>query len=214
MSILKWIKGEEPNIIEKIIFMFTHDFDSGAYGEYLTEYMFNNENIEGYFKSLHNIYIPYKGKTSEIDVLLIHEKGLFVIESKNYSGWIFGSEDQYKWTQVLNKQNKNKFYNPIKQNETHIKALSQYIDTDRKQMISFIVFSERCELKNVPEDTEQYKILRRHHLLRELRKELNKRESVFTYEDIKDIYDSLKPLTEVTEKVKQEHIERIKAIKW
>ncbi len=213
MSILKWIKGEEPNIIEKIIFMFTHDFDSGAYGEYLTEYMFNNENIEGYFKSLHNIYIPYKGKTSEIDVLLIHEKGLFVIESKNYSGWIFGSEDQYKWTQVLNKQNKNKFYNPIKQNETHIKALSQYIDTDRKQMISFIVFSERCELKNVPEDTEQYKILRRHHLLRELRKELNKRESVFTYEDIKDIYDSLKPLTEVTEKVKQEHIERIKAIK-
>lgn len=214
MSILKWIKGEEPNIIEKLIFMFTHDFDSGAYGEYLTEYMFNNENIEGYFKSLHNIYIPYKGKTSEIDVLLIHEKGLFVIESKNYSGWIFGSEDQYKWTQVLNKQNKNKFYNPIKQNETHIKALSQYIDTDRKQMISFIVFSERCELKNVPEDTEQYKILRRHHLLRELRKELNKRESIFSYEEIKDIYDRLKPLTEVTEKVKQEHIERIKAIKW
>lgn len=213
MSILKWIKGEEPNIIEKLIFMFTHNFDSGAYGEYLTEYMFSNENIEGYFKSLHNIYIPYKGKTSEIDVLLIHEKGLFVIESKNYSGWIFGSEDQYKWTQVLNKQNKNKFYNPIKQNETHIKALSQYIDTDRKQMISFIVFSERCELKKVPEDTEQYKILRRHHLLRELRKELNKRESVFTYEDIRDIYDSLKPLTEVTEKVKQEHIERIKAIK-
>lgn len=39
---------------------------------------------------LRNIYVPYNGKTSEIDVLMIREKGIFVFESKNYSGWIFG----------------------------------------------------------------------------------------------------------------------------
>lgn len=50
-------------------------------------------------KVLRNVYIPKdNNETSEIDVLFITQKGIFVIESKNYSGWIFGSEKQYKWT--------------------------------------------------------------------------------------------------------------------
>ncbi len=44
---------------------------------------------------LQNLYIPRSdGNTSEIDVLYLTQKGLFVIESKNYSGFIFGSENQ------------------------------------------------------------------------------------------------------------------------
>ena len=46
-------------------------------------------------------HVPYQGRTSEIDLLMIHEKGIFVFESKNYSGWIFGSADQLHWTQSL-----------------------------------------------------------------------------------------------------------------
>ena len=52
-------------------------------------------------KVLRNVYIPKdNNETSEIDVLFITQKGIFVIESKNYSGWIFGSEKQYKWTMI------------------------------------------------------------------------------------------------------------------
>lgn len=50
---------------------------------------------------LRNIYVPYNGKTSEIDVLLLHEKGIFVFGSKNYSGWIFGRLQNAQWTQCL-----------------------------------------------------------------------------------------------------------------
>lgn len=39
-------------------------------------------NIPGYQKVLRNLYVPYNGKTSERDVLMIHEKGIFVFESK------------------------------------------------------------------------------------------------------------------------------------
>lgn len=210
MSLFRWIKGEEPSIFEKIKFQATHDWDTGAYGEYLTEYLFGNSNLEGYSKTLHNIYIPYKGRTSEIDVLLIHEKGLYVFESKNYSGWIFGSADQKQWTQVINKQTKNCFYNPIKQNATHIKALAQYLQLDTSTIHSFIVFSERCELKKIPNDTHEYTILRRHHLLRELRKDLKKQETIFSPEQINDLFRTLQPLTNVSKEVKQEHIDRIK----
>ena len=209
MGLIRWLKGEEPSIVEKISFMAKHDFDKGAYGEYLTEYLFGNENIEGYSRTLHNIYVPYRGKTSEIDVLLIHEKGIFVFESKNYSGWIFGSDEQQQWTQMLNKQTKNRFYNPIKQNATHINALSQYLKIDKSAMKSFIVFSERCELKKVPDDTPEYTILQRHHLLRELRRDIQNRYVIFTSQDVDAITNMLIPLTNVSESTKQSHIDNI-----
>ena len=209
MGLINWLKGEEPGIIDKIGFMVTHNFDTGAYGEYLTEYLFGNENLEGYYKTLHNIYIPYRGKTSEIDILLIHEKGIFVIESKNYSGWIFGSAEQAQWTQMLNKQTKNRFYNPIKQNATHINALSQYLNIEKNLMKSFIVFSERCELKKIPANTQEYNILQRHQLLKALRKEIACRSNLFSQRDIQEINDRLKPLTNVSPEVKQNHIDSI-----
>lgn len=211
MSIIKWIMGEEPSLFEKAKFLIKNDQDKGAYGEWLTEYLFGNNNIKGYSKSLHNIYIPYRGKTSEIDVLLVHEKGIFVIESKNYSGWIFGSVEQANWTQCLPNKDKNKFYNPIKQNRTHINALSQFLEIDKNKMTSFIVFSERCELKKVPDDTEEFIILRRQFLLKRVRQELEKREKILSKEEIDEIILKLIPLTNVSDEVKQKHIEEIKA---
>lgn len=180
MGLFKFIMGEEPSIFEKAAFMIKNGNDTGAYGEYLTEYMFGSARLQGYSKSLHNIYVPYRGKTSEIDVLLVHEKGLFVIESKNYSGWIFGSAEQQKWTQCLNKNTKEQFYNPIKQNRTHINALSQFLEIDKAKMKSFVVFSERCELKKVPENTNEYIITKRDDLLKSIRKEIENRNNIFT----------------------------------
>ncbi|MCR5097842.1 MAG: NERD domain-containing protein [Lachnospiraceae bacterium] len=59
-------------------------------------------------KVLRNVYLPKdNGETSEVDVIFITQKGIFVFESKNYSGWIFGDEKSQKWTAMLpNKQKK------------------------------------------------------------------------------------------------------------
>ncbi len=68
--------------------------NTGRYGEYLTYKYLKNFEASG-AKFLFNIYIPKEnGETTEIDVLMICSKGIFVFESKNYSGWIFGSETQ------------------------------------------------------------------------------------------------------------------------
>ena len=68
--------------------------DSGRYGEYLV-YKYLSEFERFGAKFLFNAYIPKQnGETSEIDVLMLCTKGIFVIESKNYSGWIFGNENQ------------------------------------------------------------------------------------------------------------------------
>lgn len=126
--------------------------DSGLYGEYsLYKYLQPFENIG--CKFLFNLYVPRdNGKTFEIDIVMFHPKGLFVIESKNYSGWIFGNESNKQWTQTLpagrRRSHKERFYNPIMQNATHISAIRKYID-DTIPTYSVIAFSDNCTLKDI-----------------------------------------------------------------
>lgn len=209
MGLIKCLIGEEPSIFEKLAFNIKHNGDIGAYGEYLTQYLFNSVRFKGYYKTLQNIYVPYKDSTSEIDVLVAHKKGIYVIESKNYSGWIFGSENQQQWTQMLNKNAKERFYNPIRQNKTHIKALSEYLQIEPSKMKSYIVFSERCELKKVPENTDRYVITKRNYLLDLINRDMTDKQDIFTDEEIDEITRKLEPLTNASQEIKDKHIENI-----
>ncbi len=198
--------------LTKNSFWCTHT-DTGKYGEYLTY-----KNLKNYEKSggrfLFNIYIPKEnGETTEIDVLLLTNRGIFVFESKNYSGWIFGSENQYQWTQTLPKgrgrSHKERFYNPIKQNETHIKNLTNIIG-NTFPIWSIIVFSERCTLKNVPLSNNNVYIIKRNKSLSVLEKiHNNNADTMLTNAEIKDIYDKLYPYSQTTSELKEQHIENI-----
>ncbi len=195
MGIIARINGEEPNLLLTV----AHGMrGKGHLGEYLIEYALNHDNVKGRLVTYANLLVPNShGKvgTAEIDVLMLHERGVFVFESKNYSGWIFGSADQMKWTASLNRSEKSRFYNPIKQNRTHVGALSRYLGLPTDQFVSYIVFSERCELKKVPSDTDEYRILRRHHLLRELRADLKSREVLFDEATFAELQVKLDALT-------------------
>ena len=74
-----------------------------------------------------NCYIPNRsGDKIEIDMIMLCQKGIYVIENKNYSGWIFGDEKSKNWCEIL-KGKKYFFYNPIKQNKSHIKNLEKQL---------------------------------------------------------------------------------------
>lgn len=206
MGLWEIIKGEQPGLINSLL----HYENPGQFGEYVTVFALTNDNLFGYGKVMQNLYIPNKGKTTEVDVLVIHEKGIFVLESKNYSGWIFGSEEQPKWMQRLPNGQKNQFFNPIKQNRIHIRALSEFLEIPEEDMMSCIVFSERCELKKVPEQVPRCKVLRRPHLIRYLKGELKQRQVCYSHEQIDAMYAKLKPLTNASEEEKQKHVDDIK----
>lgn len=206
MGFWEIIKGEQPSIIRT---MMNYE-NPGQFGEFSTEFALTNHNLKGKLIVLKNIYVPHQDKTSEIDLLMIHEKGFFVFESKNYSGWIFGDDSQLNWTQTLQNGKKYHFYNPIRQNQTHIKALSEYLDLPISSFISYIVFSERCELKSVPEDTDQVVIVRRPNMLKKLRAYLHSAENLYSHEEIQQLAQKLQPLTNKSEAEKQQHIEEIK----
>lgn len=88
--------------------------------------------------------------TTQIDHILISPYGVFVIETKNYTGWIFGGARQKFWTQKIYKKS-YKFKNPIHQNYKHMKVLENILFdvVDAKYLHSLIVFTPRSEFKTV-----------------------------------------------------------------
>ncbi|MBQ4381239.1 MAG: topoisomerase DNA-binding C4 zinc finger domain-containing protein, partial [Oscillospiraceae bacterium] len=72
-----------------------------------------------------------------------------------------------------------------------------------------IVFSERCTLKKVPEDTPSVIICRRPKMLGHLRKDLKERQVIYAPEEIERLGAILQGLTEVTEEQKQAHVDEI-----
>lgn len=206
MGFFEWLIGEEPGLFDKL----AHCDDKGHYGEYLAKYALDNNNLAGYSKILCNVYVPYRGKTSEIDIILIHEKGIYVLESKNYSDWIFGSAEQKNWTQCLKGGKKYQFYNPVLQNKTHINALANFLKLPKEAFKSYILFSDRCELKKVPPNCEKYIIIHRNKLLDNIRPELRKRNAIYSKEQVNNFYDILFPLTQLSAEEKKQHISNIK----
>jgi hypothetical protein len=162
-------------------------------------------------KLLSNIYIPKtNGGTSEIDLLLIHPKGLFVFESKNYSGWIFGNEAYQNWTQTLPKGrrggvHKERFYNPILQNASHIRHLMPHVSKSIP-VWSIIVFSDECKLKDITVRSNNVCVIHCHHVASVVKRICMETLSDFlTEEEIADLYDNLLTFTNVSKEEKQHH---------
>jgi hypothetical protein len=119
---------------------------------------------------LNDLYIPKENnQTSQIDHIVISSKGIFVIETKNYKGWIFGSENSPNWMQVNHKR-KDKFYNPIWQNSGHILALKNYLGEiiEGAPFYSIIVFGQRSDLK-FKEPFNKAIVIKRQYLLKTIK---------------------------------------------
>ena len=183
----------------------------GKFGEKLTEREL--KRVDGNHQVLRNLYVPYKGKTAEIDLVMVHEKGVFVFESKNYSGWIFGTAQQQYWTQSLSNGEKNRFYNPILQNATHIAALAEYLKIPRKEFFSYIVFSERCSLKKTPPNTDSVAVLNRDALSAHLDGVLSILPPIYNQAVVQSIANILYPLTVQDKEAKAKHVETVQASK-
>lgn len=111
------------------------------------------ESIAGKQYVLHNLLFKINSnKSCEIDHIYINKFGVWVIETKNYSGSIYGNLQQRNWTQVLAYgAESNQFYNPIKQNASHIYHLSNYLNM--KNIFHNIVVFLYADISYIPIDT-------------------------------------------------------------
>lgn len=185
---------------ESGVSLFKYLTDSGCFGEALI--FFELEKFPHYSKIMTNLYIPTENGTTEIDILYITSHGLYVIESKNYSGWIFGDERSRNWTAILYKT-KNKFLNPIWQNKKHIKYLSKVLGDVKLK--SVIVFSNRCDFKKV--NPGENTVIKRKQLRKYLANLPN--DAIITNKEIDDFFIKLKSYSNKSDIDKKRHVENI-----
>lgn len=99
------------------------------------------------YVDLHNVTLPTAdGGSTQIDHLIFSPYGLFVLETKNFQGWIFGTEKQREWTQQIFKK-RSRFQNPLRQNYKHIKTLQSLLGMESAHVHSVIAFVGDCEFK-------------------------------------------------------------------
>jgi len=98
------------------------------------------------YQRFHDVILPTHNGTTQIDHVLVSPFGLFIVETKNRKGWIFGSEDQPKWTQSLYGQN-YPFQNPLRQTFRQKKSLSEFVEVHEDLIHTIVYFVGDCKFK-------------------------------------------------------------------
>ena len=111
----------------------------GWLGEFLVHHVLVMCLDRNVYRVVSNIMLPTEDGTTQIDHIVVSRYGIFVIETKNYKGWIFGSEDQAQWTQKIFRMT-NRFQNPLRQNYKHIKTISELTGIPESYFRTAVVF--------------------------------------------------------------------------
>ncbi len=118
----------------------------GWFGEKVTTFNMWLSLDKGTYRRVHNIIIPSRNGTTQIDHLVISRYGLFIVETKHRKGWVFGSENQKNWTQVTY-HDKYSFQNPLRQTYRQKKVLAEFLGIKESIIHTVIYFSGDVEFK-------------------------------------------------------------------
>lgn len=185
-----------------ILFAFLHPTIRGQAGEV---------NVAARLKALpksdytvfNDLLIQRGEYSSQIDHVVVSKYGVFVIETKNYKGMVYGGEYSEHWTQNI-WGNKYKLYNPILQNQGHVKALKAYLGVRNFPFISVITFSSRGTVKvNANENFVMYYSDITYFIKQQKLILLSEEETQF-------VIQMLNKLPKFSRKDKQKHIENVR----
>jgi predicted RNA-binding Zn-ribbon protein involved in translation (DUF1610 family) len=152
-----------------------------------------------------NVTLPTEDGTTQIDHIIVSVYGVFVVETKNLRGWIFGSPHQKTWTQKIYKHS-NKFQNPLHQNYKHTKTLQSLLALDETQLHSVIVFIGDSTFKTPMPDNVTYGMGYIHYIQ-------SKTEQVLSPKQVLDITQAIEDgLLARTFKNYREHVQHVQTI--
>ena len=176
----------------------------GALGESLFALSIRLRLSSDDYKDFHDLILPTPDGTTQIDHVIVSRQGIFVIETKTMSGWIFGSEQQPRWTQSIYGKS-YPFQNPLRQNYKHVKALQSWLGVPDSCVHSVVVFLGSCELRSdMPEN-----VMYGGEFPRYVKRFAT---AVFTESELLDVVEKMNcGAASTTSDTHQEHIARLKA---
>ena len=156
---------------------------------------------EAQYRVLNDIMLETEYGTTQIDHIVVSVYGIFVIETKNYKGWITGSEYGEMWTKNMY-GNKYTFRNPLKQNHAHVMALSTKLDRPKEYFIPIVVFSVNSDIKVKTKTPVVYTV----QLRRVITQYQNK---FFDEEQLDEIVNQINRMNIVDKEIRAKHVDGI-----
>jgi len=161
--------------------------------------------------------------STQIDNILLTDKAIYVIEMKDFAGWIFGSEHNTYWRQTFthykaktsgNNYTKSgvsrySFYNPIKQNAEHIRVLKKLLRLPHNiRVFNIVVFGFQSTLKDIKHSKHNYvvRITDLYFLIDDIEKTLP---ISINLEEMIEITDAIYSYDSILNSERTEHIRRI-----
>ena len=141
--------------------------------------------FEWYAVFLDCFFVTRYKNVKQVDVIAVGKSGIFVLESKDYNGWIFGSGRNEKWTEVRYKK-KFQFYNPILQNESHIETVRD-VAGEKANYYSVVVFGNEATLKKVEQVSDDTYVVADDKLLPTLETIIETKPECLTEEEVLEI---------------------------
>ncbi|MBQ9265717.1 MAG: NERD domain-containing protein [Bacilli bacterium] len=178
----------------------------GKIGEYRVNRILKKLSKKFGGEVISDVIIPGEdGKTSQIDHIYFSEYGILVIETKNYAGRIYGNDTQRERTQVfVYGKVKNKLYNPVKQNATHIYRLKELIDV-KLPFFSIVIFVNN-NIDYIDSDSV-YTLMDLKHIFDSVT------EKIISPESLNKAIEVIKVYKENPVKTNKDHIKEIKEMK-
>ena len=188
-----------------IVTLFKSAWFKGVVGEFIVNLSAKLFLDKEKYHLIKNVTLPTENGSTQIDHIIVSKYGIFVVETKNMKGWIFGSPNQKTWTQKIYKHS-SKFQNPLHQNYKHTKTLESLLELNEERIFSVIVFVGDSTFKTeMPENVTYGK-----GYIRFIK---SKVQHVFTELEVKEITSKIKSgrLTP-SFKTNREHIKHVKTI--
>lgn len=187
----------------------------GGFGEYLTKYYLKLTTDD---LVLHDILINGSdGYTSQIDLILVSNKGLFVVEVKYYEdAKIYGDPKKSKWYYYRGGK-KFEIYSPVRQNKKHVEYLKAFL-SDFGEVPCFSVITMICNdfkisapLNEDPENPTTVLCSSLPYMSRALAVITKNKPIVFDELKKKQIYDYISTSEFVGKEARQKHKEEVKS---
>lgn len=193
--------------ISLLIFFLNLPFMKGKIGEAVVALLLKEFSKKHNGKVINDVIIvDEENKSSQIDHILLHTSGIYVIETKNFSGRIYGKETDKTWTQVLAKGKvKNKFYSPVLQNQKHVERMQSVLCISTFMESCIVLIKGNTKYIDSP-NTFSPLALRKHILLK-----IN--EDIIPLEQVEYIYDKINNFKINPTKTIEEHVNAIKEFK-
>lgn len=134
--------------------LFKSPWFKGKVGEFIVSLLLRGLD-KAQYTVIHDVTLPTEDGTTQIDHVVVSRYGVFVIETKNMKGWIFGSEKQKLWTQKIFKKSFS-FQNPLHQNYKHLVYLAECLEFPQESLNSVVVFIGGSTFKTVMPSNATY----------------------------------------------------------